>query len=75
LIEIEEAEKTNATARGKRDVAQLGAQAKKSISPLKVFASDAGGSVTQPNHYDFATEAGLTISQLMTGDIPTAPVA
>jgi hypothetical protein len=71
----EEAKKTSATARGKRDVAQLGAQAKKSISPLKVFASDAGGSVAQPSHYDFAAEAGLTLSQLMTGDIPKAPVA
>jgi hypothetical protein len=71
----EEAKKTSATARGKRDVAQLGAQAKKSISPLKVFASDVGGSVAQPSHYDFATEAGLTLSQLMTGDIPKAPVA
>jgi hypothetical protein len=72
---IEEAKKTSATARGKRDVAQLGAQAKKLISPLKVFATDAGGSVAQPSHYDFATEAGLTLSQLMTGDIPMAPIA
>jgi hypothetical protein len=71
----EEAKKTNATARGKRDVAQLGAQAKKSISPIKVFASDAGGSVAQPSHYDFAAEAGLTLSQLMNGDIPKTPVA
>jgi hypothetical protein len=71
----EEANKTSATARGKRDVAQLGAQAQKLISPLKVFASDAGASVAQPSHYDFATEAGLTLSQLMTGDIATAPVA
>jgi hypothetical protein len=71
----EEAKKTSATARGKRDVAQLGAQAKKSISPLKVFASDAGGSVAQPSHYDFAADAGLTLSQLMYEDIPKAPVA
>jgi hypothetical protein len=72
---IEEAKKTSATVRGKRDVAQLGAQAKKSISLLKVFASDASGSVAQPSHYDFAAEADLTLSQLMTGDIPTTPVA
>jgi hypothetical protein len=71
---IEEAKKTSATARGKRDIAQFGAQAKKSISPLKVFASDVGGSVAQPSHYDFAA-AGLTLSQLMTGDIPTTPLA
>jgi hypothetical protein len=45
------------------------------ISPLKVFATDVGGSFAQPSHYDFATEAGLTLSQLMTGDIPTVPVA
>jgi hypothetical protein len=71
----EEANKTSATARGKRDVAQLGSQTKKSISPLKVFASDAGGSVAQPSHADFAAEAGLTLSQLMNEDIPKAPVA
>jgi hypothetical protein len=71
----EEAKKTSATARGKRDVAQLRAQAKKSISPLKVFASDAGGSVAQPSHYDFVVEASLTLSQLMTGDIPKTPIA
>jgi hypothetical protein len=71
----EEVEKTSATARGKRDIAQLEAQAKKSISPLKVFASDAGGSVAQPSHYDFATDAGLTLSQLMYEDIPKVPVA
>jgi hypothetical protein len=65
----------SATARGKRDVAQLGEQAKQSVSPLKVFASDAGRSVAQPSHYDFAAEAGLTLSQLMSGDIPTAPLA
>jgi hypothetical protein len=70
-----EAKKISATARGKRDVAQLGAQAKKSISPLKVFASDAGGSIAQPSHYDFAAEAGLTLSQLMYEDIPKAPIA
>jgi hypothetical protein len=70
-----EANKTSATARGKRDVAQLGAQTKKSISPLKVFASDAGGSVAQPNPADFAVEAGLTFSQLIHEDIPKAPIA
>jgi hypothetical protein len=70
---IEEAKARS--ARGKRDVAQLGAHAKKLVSPLKVFASDAGGSVTQPSHYKFAAEASLTLSQLMTRDIPTAPLA
>jgi hypothetical protein len=70
-----EANKTSATARGKRDVAQLGAQTKKLISPLKVFASDAGGSVAQPNPADFAAEAGLTLSQLIHEDIPKAPIA
>jgi hypothetical protein len=72
---IEEAKARSTSARGKRDVAQLGAQAKKSVSPLKVFASDAGGSVAQPSHSDFAAEAGLTLSQLMFGDIPIAPLA
>jgi hypothetical protein len=70
-----EANKISATARGKRDVAQLGAQSKKSISPLKVFASDVGGSVAQPNPTDFAAEAGLTLSQLIHEDIPKAPMA
>jgi hypothetical protein len=45
------------------------------ISPLKVFASDAGGSVAQPSHYDFAADAGLTFSQLMYEDTPKVPVA
>jgi hypothetical protein len=40
-----------------------------------VFASDAGGSVAQPSHYDFAAEAGLTLSQLMYEDIPKVPIA
>jgi hypothetical protein len=71
----EEAKKTSATARGKRDVSQLGAQAKKLIFPLKVFTSDACGSVAQPNHYNFAAEADFTLSQLMYEDIPKAPVA
>jgi hypothetical protein len=72
---IEEAKTRSASARGKRDIAQLGAQAKKLVSLLKVFASDAGGSVAQPSHYDFVAEAGLTLSQLMSEDIPTAPLA
>jgi hypothetical protein len=70
-----EANKTSVTARGKRDIAQLGGQTKKSISPLKVFASDAGGSVAQPNPTDFAAEAGLCLSQLIHEDIPKAPIA
>jgi hypothetical protein len=77
--QVEAASKTrSASASGKRDVPQLGEQAKQSISPLKVFASDTGGSVAQPGQdhaYDFATKAGLTLSQLMSGDIPTAPLA
>jgi hypothetical protein len=72
---VEEAKMRSASARGKRDVAQLGEQAKQSVSLLKVFASDAGRSVAQPSHYDFAAEAGLTLSQLMSGDIPTTPLA
>jgi hypothetical protein len=71
----EEANKKSTTARGKRDVAQLRAHAKKSISLLKVFASDAGGSVAQPSHADFVADAGLTLSQLMYEDIPKASVA
>jgi hypothetical protein len=45
-----EASKTRSTsASRKRDVAQLGEQAKQSVSPLKVSASDVGGSVSQPS--------------------------
>jgi hypothetical protein len=68
----------SASASRKRDVAQLGEQAKQSVSPLKVFASDAGGSVAHPSQdhaHVFAIEAGLTLSQLMSGDIPTALIA
>jgi hypothetical protein len=48
------------------------------VSLLKVFASDASGSVAQPSqdHVQvFASEAGLALSQLMSGDIPTMPLA
>jgi hypothetical protein len=44
----------------------------------KVFASDASRSVAQPSqdHVQvFASEAGLALSQLMSGDIPTMPLA
>jgi hypothetical protein len=74
-MQKKEANKTSTTARGKRDVAQLGVHTKKLISPLKVFASDAGGSVAQPNPVDFAAEAGSTLSQLIHEDIPKVPVA
>jgi hypothetical protein len=77
--QVEAASKTRSTsASGKRDIAQLEEQAKQSVSPLKVFASDAGGSVAQPSQDHaqvFANEAGLTLSQLMSRDIPTVPLA
>jgi hypothetical protein len=77
--QVEAASKTrSASASGKRDAAQLGEHAKQSVFPLEVFASDAGGSVAQPSQdhaHVFATEAGLTLSQLISGDIPTAPLA
>jgi hypothetical protein len=64
--QVEAASKTRSTsASRKRDVPQLGEQAKQSVSLPKVFASDASGSVAQPSQdhaYDFATEAGLTLS-------------
>jgi hypothetical protein len=72
---IEEAKKRSAMQEGKETLPSSEHRQKKSISPLKVFATDAGGSVAQPSHYDFAAEAGLTLSQLMAEDIPTAPVA
>jgi hypothetical protein len=77
--QVEAASKTRSTsASRKRDVPQLRDQAKQSVSLPKVFASDASGSVAQPSQdhaYDFATEAGLTLSQLMSGDIMTTPLA
>jgi hypothetical protein len=46
--QVEAASKTrSASASGERDAVQLGEQAKQLVSPLTVFASDAGGSVAQ----------------------------
>ena len=55
-----EAIKTSATARGKRDVAQLGVQAKQSISPLKVLPTNQGLTAEEA----FALDAGISLSQL-----------
>jgi len=54
----------SSSASGKRDVAQLGEQAKQSISPLKVLPTD------QVLAAEFAAEAGITLSQLQGADIP-----
>ena len=58
----------SSTARGKRDVAQLGQQANQSIAPLVVIPSG-HGSVTDliPTlslKKDFAADAGITLAQL-----------
>jgi hypothetical protein len=76
--QVEVAKNRSTSASGKRDVAQLTEHAKQSVSPLKVFASDAGGNVAQPSQDHaqvFANDAGLILSQLMSGDIPTVPLA
>ena len=52
----------SSTATGKRDVPQLGEQAKQSISPLKVYTREEL----------FAMEAGVSLNELLTGDIPKA---
>ena len=61
---------TSSSASGRRDVPQLGEQAKQSISPLKVVPSHQGFTAA-----DFAREAGLSFSQLLSEDIPMADVA
>ena len=66
----------SSSASGKRDIAQLGEQAKQPISPLKVLPTDQAITSLAA---EFAAEAGITISQAMDGgaDIPTdldAPV-
>jgi len=66
----------SSSASGKRDVAQLGEQAKQSISPLKVLPTD---QTIMSLAAEFAAEAGITLSQAMDGgaDIPAyldAPV-
>jgi hypothetical protein len=76
--QVEASKMRSTSASKKRDVAQLGEKAKQSVSLLKVFASDAGGSVSQPSqdHVQiFTNETGLTVSQLISGDIPKAALA
>ena len=48
----------------KRDVPQLGKQAKQTISPLKVDPFQLDGSVSTQRRLEFAAECGLTLSQL-----------
>ena len=52
----------SSTATGKRDVPQLGEQAKQSISPFKVYTSEEL----------FAMDAGVGLTELLTCDIPKA---
>ena len=56
------------SSRGKeiKDVAQLGAQAKQSISPLKVLPTDQGLTAEEA----FALDAGISLSQLRGKEIP-----
>ena len=67
----------SSSASGKRDVAQLGEQAKQLISPLKVlptdqgFAADIAVPPSMSHAAGFAAKAGITLSQpLERGDIP-----
>ena len=66
---------TSSSASGKSDVAQLGEQAKQSISPLKV-PTDQGPAADIALSYaaKFAAEAGITLSQLESEDIPISDV-
>ena len=67
---------TSSSASGKRDVAQLGEQAKQSISPLKVLPTDQGSAADMYLSYavEFAAEAGITLSQLESDAIPISDV-
>jgi hypothetical protein len=66
--QVESSKTRSSGASGKSDVAQLGEQAKKSISPLKVLPS-------QDPLADFAREVGLSLTQLLRIDIPKAILA
>jgi hypothetical protein len=54
-------------ASGKRDVAQLGEQAKQSVSPFKVLPNQDPLDLAV-----FASEADLSLTQLLSEDIPKA---
>ena len=57
------------TSATRRDVAQLGAQAKQSISPLKVLPTNQGLAAAYAAA-DFAAEAGISLSQVHGTYIP-----
>ena len=59
-------------ASGKKEVAQLGAQAKQSISLLKVQADQGSKTVEDILSFEaaFAAEAGITLSQLQNENVP-----
>ena len=62
---------TSTSASEKRDVAQLGEQAKQSISPLKVpTGQGSAANIDLSYAAQFAAEAGITLSQLESDDIP-----
>ena len=69
----------SSSASGKRDVAQLGEQAKQSISPFKVlpthqgFVADIAVPPNMSQAAQFAVEAGITLSQLEGGEILALP--
>ena len=64
--------KKSSSASGKRDVAQLGQQAKQSISPLKVLPTNQGlaadiAAVPAHMRAAFAADAGISLTQLEAG--------
>ena len=72
LRKIDAATPRNVTGSGlpkPKDVAQLGEQAKKGISPLKVVTDMELAKATR--EADFAREAGISVSQVHGKDIPT----
>ena len=63
---------STASTQKRKEVAQLGAEAKRSISPLKVQA-DQGSKAAKGNlsvEEAFAAEAGITLSQLRDESVP-----
>jgi hypothetical protein len=62
--QVQSSKTGGSSASGERDVAQLGKHAKQSVSPLKVLPSQDPLTV-------FASEASLSLTQLLSKDIPT----
>jgi hypothetical protein len=60
----------------KRDVPQLGQQAKQSIPPLKVFSKEVPHGLDMDKTVKLAAQMGMTMAQLLSGaELPKAAIA